>query len=99
MSGEKKPRISREQAVMALRTVSHCIKLVGVNCKNPVELEHADELITQVITEHLAFPEGLQQLGPFLSCVSCGHLAFDGREELPLDIDGDGSDVPPATLE
>ena len=100
--GEKKLRISRNDAILKLRDASRLLGHVARDSEDCVAcssmLEKADSLIREVVTKHLIFPEGLEQLGPLLSCVSCGRLLFDGGEQLFGDVFGDGSDRLPVSL-
>ena len=104
MTGEKKLRISRVESIRKLRRASGLLEVVadGYVASGDYSsrlLNEADSLIKEVITKHLIFPKGLEQFGPLLSCVSCGHLLFDGRENLSLDVVGDGSLSPVIGLE
>lgn len=100
--GEKKLRISRNDSILKLRDALKCIEAVVIHSASYDDssrrLDEADSLIREVVTKHLIFPEGLEQLGPLLSCVSCGRLLFDGGEQLFGDVFGDGSDRLPVSL-
>lgn len=101
--GEPKLQISRNDSILKLRDALRLIELVALDYESSSDyskqLAKLDSLIREVITQHLIFPEGLQQFGPLLSCVSCGRLLFDGREELLGDVLGDSPDSLPVGLE
>ena len=88
-----------------LRMAARWIERAAIHCDEPGSVVYyanlARSLIGDACTEQppTPFVKGLRQSGALLWCESCNHLLFDGREDLSLDVLGEGPHGPPVGLE
>ena len=76
----------------------------GIYADNEIATRYYSELVDILVRDAIelckpALLDSLHQDGPLLRCVGCGHLLFDGREELVGDVVSDCADGPPVGFE
>ena len=96
-----------DERVVRLRSALRWIEQAAIHCDEPASVVYyanlantllRDVLVSEADEQGAAGVDGLHESGPLLLCKSCGHLLFDGREDLGLDVLGDGPHGPPVGL-